>query len=322
MGITVGELWHHPVKSMQGERVDEVVLGPGGLVGDRAYGFLDLETERLVSAKHPKRYGAMLECRATFVHPPRVEEPTPPVRVTFPDGTTIDGDEEAIARCVSELLGREVRMVTSVPPGVPYEEVWPELEGFGPDEFYGMLQLSPGQKDEAGERIIGIPTGMAAPGTLVDFGAMHVLTSSTLDALAREHPAGDWDVRRFRPNILFAAEARGGGCVEDEWIGRDLQIGKQAQVHIVAPTPRCVMTTLPQGELGRDPGILRTVARANRRSLGPLGQFACAGAYAEVVTPGVVRTGDPVTVTDSIAQHSALGDAVEMILAGMRGGAA
>jgi uncharacterized protein YcbX len=54
-------LWHYPVKSMQGEEADELELGPGGVPGDRAYGFLDVETGRLVSAKRPKRFGALLK---------------------------------------------------------------------------------------------------------------------------------------------------------------------------------------------------------------------------------------------------------------------
>jgi hypothetical protein len=323
MTITVGELWHHPVKSMRGERVEEVVLGPGGLIGDRAYGFVDLETERLISAKHPKRYAALLECHAAFVEPPRVDAPTPPVRVTFPDGTSTE-DEQEITRGVAALLGREVKLVTSLPPGVLYEEVWPELEGFGPDEFYGMLLITPADQDDAGERIVGIPTGVAAPGTLVDFGAMHVVAASTLTALAAAHPDGDWDVRRFRPNVVFQDEGTGepGVYAEDEWVGSDLQIGESARVHIVAPTPRCIMPTLAQGELARDHDILRTVARVNRRSLGELGRFACAGAYAEVVAPGVVRTGDPVVVVPSAATGSPLVDAVQMLGAALQGVAA
>lgn len=317
MPITVGQLWHHPVKSMQGEVVDEVLLGPGGLVGDRAYGFLDLETERLVSAKHPKRYGPILECRATFAHPPQADEAAPPVTVTFPDGTVVEGDEEEISARVSALLGRDVKMVSSVPAGVPYEEVWPELEGFGPDAFYGMLQLDPGSKDEAGERILGIPTGLASKNTLLDLAAMHVLTTSTLATLTAEHPDGDWDVRRFRPNILFDDGGEAGAFGEDAWFGSDLLIGDTARIHIVAPTPRCIMPTLAQGDLPRDEGILRTTARANIRELGPLGKFACAGAYAEVVTPGVVRTGDEVRVVETAATESPLGDAVAMISAGM-----
>ncbi|MGH8998310.1 MAG: MOSC domain-containing protein [Acidimicrobiia bacterium] len=219
---------------------------------------------------------------------------------------------------MGDLLGRKVRMVTSVPAGVSYEEVWPELEGFGPDDFYGMLEVTPAADDDAGERILGIPTAMAAPGTLLDLAALHILTTSTLATLAAEHPEGRWDDRRFRPNILFDDGDRPGAYGEDGWIGCDLQIGEQARVHIVAPTPRCVMPTLEQGDLGHDHEILRTVARVNRRQLGELGSFACAGAYAEVVTPGVVRTGDPVTVTSSVVQHSALADAMEMIGAGMR----
>jgi uncharacterized protein YcbX len=324
MGITVGGLWHHPVKSMRGEEVAEVVLGPGGLLGDRAYGFLDVATERLASAKHPKRYGALLRCQASFVHPPRTDEPAPPVRVAFPDGTTVDGDQDEIARRASALLGREVRMVSGVPPGVAYEEVWPELEGFGPEDFYGRLQINDAAQDEAGERVLGIPTGIAAPGTLLDLAALHVLAGSTLRALAAQHPAGRWDVRRFRPNILLD-DGGGGGepgrtddYVEDGWIGSDLCLGEQVRIHVVAPTPRCVMPNLAQDDLERDPGILRAVARANRRGLGELGKFACLGAYAEVVTPGVVRVGDRVTVEPTTAQGSALGDAVAMIAAGMR----
>lgn len=330
MTVTVGRLWHHPVKSMRGEMVDEVVLGPGGLIGDRAYGFVDLETERLVSAKHPKRYGALLNCQASFTRPPRVDEPTPPVRVSFPDGSVIDGSTEdgpeLIARQVSALLGREVRMVTGVAPGVTYEEVWPELAGFGPADFYGAMQVNRAEDDEAGERILAVPAGMAAPDTLLDLAALHVMAASTLSSLAQLHPLGKWDDRRFRPNILFddegAEPASAGGLdgryAEDSWIGCDLRIGHQVRVHVVAPTLRCPMPTLAQGELPRDGDILRTLVRESSRQLGELGKFPCAGAYAEVVTPGVVRTGDPVEITATVATESALASAVEMIGAGLR----
>lgn len=131
MSVAVGQLWHYPVKSMLGQAVEEVLLGPAGVVGDRAYGFVDVETEHLVSAKRPRRYAALFGCRAEFVVAPRVDEPVPPVAVTFPDGTVIEGDKDRIAKAVSELLGREVRMVTHVPAGVPYGRVrppgWPAM---------------------------------------------------------------------------------------------------------------------------------------------------------------------------------------------------
>jgi uncharacterized protein len=60
-----------------GEEADEVELGQGGVLGDRAYGFLDVETGRLVSAKRPKRFGALLDCRARFVAAPGDRVSTP-----------------------------------------------------------------------------------------------------------------------------------------------------------------------------------------------------------------------------------------------------
>lgn len=317
--ITVGQLWQHPVKSMQGELVDQVAFGPSGAVGDRAYGLLDVATGKLVSAKHPHRYGRVLECSASFLKPPQAGEPAPPLRVTFPGGESIEGDTDAIARRVSELLGREVRMVTSVPQGVGYEEIWPEMEGFGPDEFYGLLQVEPSDGDTSGERILNIPTGMAAGGSLLDFAALHILASPSLAALAAIHPDGQWDSRRFRPNIVFDVDTEAGpapapSAVEDGWIGHELVTSSGARLAVVAHTPRCVMPTLAQPGLARDPKILQTTARSNRQPVATLGQFACTGAYAEVVTPGVIRTGDTVEVAaENLATSSDLAAVVSHI---------
>src|SRR3954470_262724 len=93
-GISVGTLWHYPVKSMQGEEVDEIVLGPGGVAGDRAFGFVDVETGRLASAKRPRRVGALLQFRAGSLPPPADASEPPPVEVTFPDGTVVRTDDD------------------------------------------------------------------------------------------------------------------------------------------------------------------------------------------------------------------------------------
>ena len=40
---TVAELWRYPVKSMRGERLDEMVLTERGPVGDRLYAMRELK---------------------------------------------------------------------------------------------------------------------------------------------------------------------------------------------------------------------------------------------------------------------------------------
>jgi uncharacterized protein len=55
------------------------------------------------------------------------------------------------------------------------------------------------------------------------------------------------------------------------------------------------MTTVQQPGLEHDPGILRAAA-TNRQHFPGVGVLACAGAYAEVVDPGHIRVGDPVSL--------------------------
>jgi uncharacterized protein YcbX len=95
----VAQLWRYPVKSMAGEQVPELVVGPGSVVGDRAYGFVEVDTGRLVSAK---RHGVLLGCRARTT--PRG------VEVTFPDGT-LASDAAELSRRASALLDCDVRFV-------------------------------------------------------------------------------------------------------------------------------------------------------------------------------------------------------------------
>ena len=311
--VTVGRLWHHPVKSVQGESTDEVVLGPGGLVGDRAYGFVDVATGRLLSAKRPKRYGALLTCRAGFTAAPQPGEPIPALHFTMPDGRTL-GEQAEIEKAVSELLGFEVALITSLPPGGAYELTWGENNG--DSDFLAPARLP---ETEDGEPLYAFPPGVGAPDTLLDLAALHVLATSTLDSLAREYPDGTWDERRFRPNIVFAdgpSNRPSGSFAEDEWMGTDLRIGDSVRIHIVAPTLRCPMPSVAQDGLSRDIDILRTLNRVARRDLPPLGNFPCLGAYAEVITPGVVRVGDPVEITETEATGSALAGALAAIAGG------
>ncbi|PRC51709.1 sulfurase, partial [Mycobacterium sp. ITM-2017-0098] len=71
---------------------------------------------------------------------------------------------------------------------------------------------------------------MAAPGTMLDLAALHILTTSTLSKLAAEYPGGQWDPRRMRPNMIIDAGSEIPG-EEDEWFGCDLTLGGDAVIH-------------------------------------------------------------------------------------------
>ena len=101
------------------------------------------------------------------------------------------------------------------------------------------------------------------------------------------YPEGRFEVRRFRPNIVVATGPDQQGFVENDWIGQTLAIGGEVRLRVTGPCPRCVMTTLPQGDLAKDAGILRTAAQNNEANV---------GVYADVVKGGTVRRGDEVTL--------------------------
>jgi uncharacterized protein YcbX len=75
------------------------------------------------------------------------------------------------------------------------------------------------------------------------------------------------------------------GFVEDAWIGRTVHLGREVQLSVTGPCPRCVMTTLAQGDLPKDSGILRTAAQHNKVNV---------GVYASVVRGGHLRRGDAI----------------------------
>ena len=110
---------------------------------------------------------------------------------------------------------------------------------------------------------------------------MHVLTTSTLDRLRELYPEGRFEVRRFRPNVVVRTDEH--GFAENDWVGRTLELGDEVRLQITGPCPRCVMTTLAQGDLPKDSGILRAAAQNNEANV---------GVYAEVVSGGFVRRGD------------------------------
>ena len=262
---SVVALWRYPVKSMMGEELNAADLTQRGLLGDRAYALVDRSTGKVVSAKNPRKWSKLFDFRAAFIEAPRSGQKIPPVRITLPNGTIATTEQGDLDQALSNVLGREVTLATTAPETPTLEEYWPDLDGLAHRETV---------TDES------MPAG-----TFFDLAVVHVLTTASIDRLREFYPQGRFEVRRFRPNIVVEPDSGAKGFVENDWIGRTLALGDEVRLSITGPCPRCVMTTLPQGDLPRDSGILRTAAQHNQVNV---------GVYAHVLRGGTIRRGDPV----------------------------
>jgi uncharacterized protein YcbX len=292
---TVSQLWRFPVKSMQGESVDSLEIDARGVLGDRAWALVDEADGKVVSAKNPRKWKKVLDVSASFVDEPTAVAPTPPVVVRLPDGTSgrsdVAGDDAS--GVLSRYLGREVRLTSEVPASPKFEETWPaEVEGLGPADLIVASRI----EMDGADSVSSLDLAMAAAGTFFDLARLHLLTTATLAALRAEHGGdGDFDVRRYRPNVVV--DDAGAGFVENEWLGRTLSLGGGgAAMQVSIPTMRCVMTTMAQPGLDRDLSLLQTIARTNRQTIFG-GEWACCGIYGDVAGTGAVRVGDEVAVS-------------------------
>lgn len=171
--------------------------------------------------------------------------------VALPDGTETDDDA-----ALSSWLGRNVALTPATADDVGTYEIQLDWEGETGDWF----QWSG-------------PTG-----------SFHDSTRSHVSLVARS-TMRDWDLRRFRTNIILEPAADDADADEDALVGHQITVGA-AQLDVKKQIDRCVMVTRPQpGGIDRDLSVLRTI-NAER------GTFLGIGAL--VPKPGLVTVGDVV----------------------------
>ena len=275
----VAALWRYPVKSMQGEPIVFADVTERGIAGDRALALQDVETGKVASAKSPRMWSNLLAFGAAFVEPPEPGGDLPPIRISLPNGDDVRTDEPGVEEALSEATGRRVRLISENPEGATYD--YYVAEGAGADGRSGYYKES--------------RNDLFGTGSLHDASPIHVLTTASLDRLRALHPEGRIEARRFRPNVVVETEDESTGFVENEWVKRSVRIG-EAVFRFTFPTSRCVMTTLAQDDLTKDPEILRTLARENRLSVPGRGAEPCLGVLGVVRATGTIRVADEVTL--------------------------
>lgn len=269
-----------------GEELEVAEVTERGIVGDRGYALIDRETGKVVSAKNPRKWARMFACEAAYAEPPVLGKPLPPVRVKLPDADALASDEPEFASTLSKFFGREVTLAATSAQMAIIDHFW----------FDYQTPLGRPMNSPEGDALTTVPIGFGAPGTFFDYTPIHLLTTSTLAKFRTLYPEGQWEVRRFRPNIVVEAGAGHDGFVEDGWIGCELQAG-DVPMKVIDTMVRCVMTTLPQGELTNDPKILRTLADHHRVLMPAVGkELPAVGVAVTVSEGGRISRNDVVTV--------------------------
>jgi uncharacterized protein YcbX len=274
---SVVSLYRYPVKSMMGEELNASEVTLRGLLGDRAYALVDGDDGKIASAKNPRKWPQLFDFRAVFVDAPHTGAKVPPVRITLPDGTIITPEQGDLNQILSKVLHRAVTLNAAQSGEGVVESTLPKPEAASAEEYW---------PDMEGLDYRDTVTDFALPeGTFFDCAAVHVLTTATIDRLRELYSKGRFEARRFRPNIVVQPVAEVKDFIENGWIDHTLVIGNEVRLNITGGCPRCVMTTLAQGDLPKDPGILRTAAQHNHVNV---------GVYAAVLQGGSIRRGDPV----------------------------
>src|SRR4029453_17306175 len=282
MPVTVTEIWRYPVKSMGGERLDNVAVGERGMVADRMWAVRDPELGSITTAR---RRPALLRCGARYAADPLGSAPE--VVIVLPDGEEISSADPAVHAQLSELVGSGVRLEALPPPS--------DKDAYrGPGETRAETPPPCGPPEEEPlpdfsvfplRKLAELSRYVTPVGSLFDAYPVHVITRASLAAMAALTPGSDFDVRRFRPNLVVDTEP-GDGVPENSWCNAALAL-PNAGLHGEIPTLRCVMPTREQRELPTDIHVMRTVAKhANR----------CLGIYATVSSPGTIRVGDEIVV--------------------------
>ena len=264
MAMSLSGLSRYPVKSCRGEALQQAVVEPWGLAGDRRWMLVDdagaTITARTVNALvllRPEITDDGLLVHAPGLEPLVVRRPDPSVQVPvslWKSRLTAAPTDRDVATWFSAVLGVGARLM------------WLDDPDRRPsDPAYSSPQDRVSFAD-------GFPLLMASESSL-----------AALDV--------DVAMARFRPNVVVTGAP---AWVEDDW--RRIRIG-EATFRAVKGCARCVLTTVdPETAVrGREP--LATLARQRRWDT-----RTWFGINLVPDTPGVaIRVGDEIEVLDSVA---------------------
>jgi hypothetical protein len=290
MPATITDIFRYPVKSMKGHALSSAIMTKRGIPGDRAWALKDEERGGI---KGGKRFPQLLSMTPVFASEPNEQNISPTVSITLQDGQVVSSTDPDINATLSKAVGSPVSLWPILPEdqlehylrppmdeNVDVEAYYREIFARNPDEPLPDVSLFP-------EEVLKYES---PPGSYFDAFPILIMSRASLihlnEVAAAAGGQSNFDVRRFRPNILLDIDAN--GFPENQWMGRRAKIGS-AVIKFEMPCPRCVITTHGFEDLPKDPKIMRHLVKENGGNL---------GAYVSIETPGTFAQGDVIALLD------------------------
>ncbi|GGD07685.1 MOSC domain-containing protein [Halopseudomonas salina] len=266
---TVQSIWRYPVKGMAGESMQQCHLSANGLLGDRTWAVQDLERQEIQSCKFRPD---LLKCRASQ----RLDnhgDLSGQVDVSFPGGIVLGSDDPSVHKQVSDTIG----YASTLQSLRPFPENAAFFRRHKADATTWLKELKATFTREPGEPLPdldNLPPDMqefvSLPGTFFLVSPFHILTSASLQHMQQINSNADWDVERFRPNLVIETLPGMEGLIEQTWLGKQLRIG-DTTIQCTGTAPRCGAVTRAQANLQTDKSILRSIVQAAEQNLGIYG---------------------------------------------------
>lgn len=257
----IESVWRYPVKSMRGEELPEAFAGFPGVFGDRVYAFRSSAAPKGFPYLTGREQEAMLLYRPRYRYPERAAKP----------GNLAEA--EAMGPGVTPVYGDISDLVVDVET--------PAGDRLGIDDPRLMKLLGEGLRD--GHEL----TLLRSSRSMTDCRPVSIISMQTVRQLSSECGI-DLDKRRFRASV-YVELASGKAFGEDEFVGRNLQIGARVVIAVLQRDSRCKMITLDPDTAQPNPEVVKRLARNHE---------GMAGIYGAVLAEGVIRPGDEVAVLD------------------------
>jgi uncharacterized protein len=248
--VTVSQLAIAPVKGMRLHCTGEIRLERYAVAGDREFLIIGKDGKLLLTSRFP----ALLQIE------PAWDRARDVLALRFPDGNVVQDTPEPGASAATRTYdGREI------PGWIIPGPLSAALSGYLGREVY-LLKREPehiGHDDQ--------------PVTL--------MSEASLKALAPEFNGTAPDPRRFRMTITMTGT---DAWAEHGWGGQKVAIG-EAILRVIAPVPRCVVTTRNPDSGATDARVLHALARVRGKNDVTL------GVWCDILRPGRIHIGDLVT---------------------------